>query len=84
MKVTVAISPLPQDGSKEVLKGKPTASRDNLLKPHRVYRGAVKKIAWDHGILPSTKDKILELLLNFVNQFLSGAYCSTFLYLLYS
>ncbi|XP_015878277.3 uncharacterized protein LOC107414639 [Ziziphus jujuba] len=67
---------LTMDGSKAVLKGKPTsASRDNLLKPHKVSHGRTKKIAWDHGILPSTKDKILELLHDFVNQFLSGGYC---------
>ncbi|BFG23444.1 hypothetical protein CerSpe_097180 [Prunus speciosa] len=62
------------DGSKAVLKGKPTsASCNTLLKPHS-RRGPIKKIAWDHGTLPSTKDKILELLHDFVNQFLSGGY----------
>lgn len=63
-----------QDGSKAVLKGKPTsASCNTLLKPHS-HRGPIKKIAWDHGTLPSTKDEILELLHDFVNQFLSGGY----------
>ncbi|CAB4301968.1 unnamed protein product [Prunus armeniaca] len=62
------------DGSKAVLKGKPTsASCNTLLKPHS-RRGPIKKIAWDHGTLPSTKDEILELLHDFVNQFLSGGY----------
>ncbi|KAI5347141.1 hypothetical protein L3X38_015020 [Prunus dulcis] len=62
------------DGSKAVLKGKPTsASCNTLLKPHS-HRGPIKKIAWDHGTLPSTKDEILELLHDFVNQFLSGGY----------
>lgn len=63
-----------QDGSKAVLKGKPTStSRNTLVKPHG-RRGPIKKIAWDHGGLPSTDDKILELLHDFVNQFLSGGY----------
>ncbi|XP_008234806.1 PREDICTED: uncharacterized protein LOC103333691 [Prunus mume] len=53
------------DGSKAVLKGKPTsASCNTLLKPHS-RRGPIKKIAWDHGTLPSTKDEILELLHDF-------------------
>jgi hypothetical protein len=29
---------------------------------------------WDHGRLPSMKDNILELLHDFLNQFLSGGY----------
>lgn len=62
-----------QDGSKAVFNAKPTSvSRDTLIKPHKVHRGPTKKIAWDHGILPSSKDEILELLHDFVNQFLSG------------
>ena len=64
-----------QDGSKAVLNGKPTSiSRDTIIKPHKVHRGPTKKIAWDHGRLPSPKDEILELLHDFVNQFLSGGY----------
>lgn len=63
-----------QDGSVAVLKGRPTStSCKTMLKPHNP-RGPVKKIAWDHGTLPSTRDKILELLQDFVNQFLSGGY----------
>ncbi|KAJ7974108.1 Timeless protein [Quillaja saponaria] len=66
---------LTMDGSKAVFKGNPkAASHNKLLKPHKVCRGAVKKIAWDHRRLPSTKDKILELLHGFVNQFLFGGY----------
>ncbi|TQD81578.1 hypothetical protein C1H46_032816 [Malus baccata] len=65
---------LTMDGSVAVLKGRPTStSCKTMLKPHNP-RGPVKKIAWDHGTLPSTKDKILELLHDFVNQFLSGGY----------
>lgn len=67
-----------QDGSKEVVNGRPTsASCNNTLHKPKNHRGPIKKIAWDHGILPSTKDKILELLHDFVNQFLSGGYNGT-------
>jgi len=45
-----------------------------LLKAHNVTRGPTKRIAWDHPRLPSTKDKILELLHGFLDQFLSGGY----------
>lgn len=62
-----------QDGSKEVVKGRPSASCNTMQKPQN-HRGPIKTIAWDHGILPSTEDKILELLHDFVNQFLSGGY----------
>lgn len=67
-----------QDGSKEVVKGRPTSASCNTLHKPQNRRGPIKKIAWDHGILPSTKDKILELLYDFVNQFLSGGYNGTF------
>lgn len=64
-----------QDGSKAVYKGNPSSASHNiLLKPHKVQRGPIKKILWDHGRLPSMKDNILELLHNFLNQFLSGGY----------
>ncbi|KAK7391297.1 hypothetical protein VNO78_19711 [Psophocarpus tetragonolobus] len=62
------------DGSKALLKGNPNSSHNVLLKAQNVTRGPVKKIAWDHSRLPSTEDKILELLHGFVNQFLSGGY----------
>jgi len=63
-----------QDGSKAVVKGNPNSSHNVLLKAHNVSRGPTKRIAWDHPRLPSTKDKILELLHGFLNQFLSGGY----------
>ena len=64
-----------QDGSKAFFKGNPTfTSHDKLLKPHQVQRGPLKKIVSDHGNLPSAKDNILELVHDFVNQFLSGGY----------
>ncbi|CAJ2629929.1 unnamed protein product [Trifolium pratense] len=62
------------DGSKAVIKGNPSSSHNMHLKSQNVTRGRVQKIAWDHPRLPSTKDKILELLRGFVDQFLSGAY----------
>ncbi|KAI5400283.1 uncharacterized protein LOC127091582 isoform X9 [Lathyrus oleraceus] len=62
------------DGSKAVFKGNPNSSRNMHLKSQNVIRGRAKKIAWDHPRLPSTKDKILEMLKGFVNQFLSGGY----------
>ncbi|XP_062120286.1 topoisomerase 1-associated factor 1 [Humulus lupulus] len=66
---------LSMDGSKSVFNGKPASvSSDAIIKPHKVHRGPTKKIAWNHGRLPSSKDKILELLHDFVNQFLTGGY----------
>ncbi|KAF8413264.1 hypothetical protein HHK36_001240 [Tetracentron sinense] len=62
------------DGSKTLHKGNPGTTRDILLKPHKVQRGQLKRTAWDHGRLSSSKDNILELLHDFVNQFLSGGY----------
>ncbi|TKY51371.1 timeless-like protein [Spatholobus suberectus] len=65
---------LTMDGSKAVFKGNPNSSHNVLLKAQNVTRGPTKRIAWDHPRLPSTKDKLLELLHGFVNQFLSGGY----------
>ncbi|XP_057480402.1 uncharacterized protein LOC130767528 [Actinidia eriantha] len=66
---------LTMDGSKTLFKGNPCSrSRDTLLKSHKVYRGPLKRMVWDYGRLPSTKDNILELLHGFVNQLLSGGY----------
>ncbi|KAL5813132.1 hypothetical protein ACOSQ3_028082 [Xanthoceras sorbifolium] len=63
------------DGSKAVFKGNPNCAFHNtMLKPHKGHKGVSKKIVWDHGGLPSTKDNVLELLHDFVNQFLSGSY----------
>ncbi|KAA8539990.1 hypothetical protein F0562_026682 [Nyssa sinensis] len=63
---------LTMDGSKTLFKGNPCSA--TLLKPHKNHRGPLKRTAWDHGKLPSTKNNLLELLHNFVNQFLSGGY----------
>lgn len=63
-----------QDGSKAVVKGNPNSSHNMHLKSQNVTRGRAKTIAWDHPKLPSTTDKILELLRGFVDQFLSVGY----------
>ncbi|KAL3521589.1 hypothetical protein ACH5RR_019738 [Cinchona calisaya] len=63
------------DGSKTLFKGNPcSASLDALLKAHKNHRGPSKRTVWDHGRLPSTKSKTLQLLHDFINQFLSGGY----------
>ncbi|KAL5568467.1 hypothetical protein UlMin_025042 [Ulmus minor] len=63
------------DGSKAVFNGKPTSvSSETLLKPHKVQRGRIKKIAWNNGSLPSSNEEILDFLHDFANQFLSGGY----------
>ncbi|KAK3011688.1 hypothetical protein RJ639_010868, partial [Escallonia herrerae] len=63
------------DGSKALCKGNPcSASRDALLKAHKTHRGPLKRAVWDDGTIPSTKENILGLLHDFINQFLSGAY----------
>nr|XP_027110166.1 protein timeless homolog isoform X1 [Coffea arabica] len=66
---------LTMDGSKTLFKGNPcSASHDALLKAHKNHRGPSKRTVWDHGKLPSTKTKILQLLHDFIDQFLSGGY----------
>ncbi|XP_058206068.1 uncharacterized protein LOC131319704 [Rhododendron vialii] len=71
-----AFTRLTMDGSKTLLMGNPcSASHGNLLKSHKVqHRGPLKRMVWDYERLPSTKDKILELLHDFVNQLVSGGY----------
>ncbi|KAH7853622.1 hypothetical protein Vadar_004796 [Vaccinium darrowii] len=67
---------LTMDGSKTLFKGNPcSASHDNLLKSNKVqHRGPLKRMVWDYERLPSTKEKIRELLHDFVNQLVSGGY----------
>lgn len=58
-----------------LFKGNPaSASGNSFLKVHKVQRGPLKRIAWDHGSLLLPKKNISELLHNFLNQFLSGGY----------
>ncbi|XP_021295364.1 protein timeless homolog isoform X3 [Herrania umbratica] len=66
---------LTMDGSTAVYKGNPdTASQNALLKSHKGHGISTQKIVRGHGLLPSTRNNILELLHDFVNQFLSGGY----------
>ncbi|KAI5561937.1 hypothetical protein BDE02_15G020400 [Populus trichocarpa] len=65
---------LTMDGSKAVCLGNPSSASQILLKPYKAQKGPSKKILWDHGRLPSMRDNILELLHDFLNQFLSGGY----------
>ncbi|CAH9069905.1 unnamed protein product [Cuscuta europaea] len=65
---------LTADGSKTLLKGNPSVSHEARLKAHKNNRGPIKRTAWDHVRLPSTTNKILELLYDFINQFLEGGY----------
>ncbi|CAI0449791.1 unnamed protein product, partial [Linum tenue] len=67
-------SRITMDGSTAVCKGQPGAASNALLKPHAIQRGASKKFVWDHAKFPVTKPKILELLHDFMKQFLSGSY----------
>ncbi|OMO53292.1 Timeless protein [Corchorus capsularis] len=64
-----------KDGSTAVYKGKPGSTSANaLLKSHKGHGISTQKIVRGHGLLPSTRNSILELLHDFVNQFLSGGY----------
>ncbi|KAI8564941.1 hypothetical protein RHMOL_Rhmol03G0222300 [Rhododendron molle] len=71
-----AFTRLTMDGSKTLFMGNPcSASHGNLLKSHKVqHRGPLKRMVWDYERLLSTKDKILELLHDFVNQLVLGGY----------
>ncbi|XP_057950492.1 uncharacterized protein LOC131145435 isoform X2 [Malania oleifera] len=63
------------DGSKTLFKGNPgSTSSETLSRHHKLHRGPLKRIVWDHERLPSTKYNLLQLLHNFLNQFLSEAY----------
>lgn len=63
------------DGSKTLIKGNPcSVSHDSLAIAHTKHRGPAKRTVWDQGRLPATKNKILHLLYDFINQFLGGGY----------
>ncbi|XP_031477272.1 uncharacterized protein LOC116248552 [Nymphaea colorata] len=63
------------DGSKTLLKGKPSVVHaDSLLKSHKVHRGPLKRIMWEHESLTPPNRRMLELLHGFAEQFLSGGY----------
>ncbi|XVF53482.1 hypothetical protein PTKIN_Ptkin05aG0102800 [Pterospermum kingtungense] len=66
---------LTMDGSSAVYKGNPNyASQNSLLKSHKGRGISTQNIVREHGQLPSTRNNILGLLHDFVNQFLSGGY----------
>ncbi|KAF3772833.1 hypothetical protein EJ110_NYTH56841 [Nymphaea thermarum] len=63
------------DGSKTLLKGKPSVVHaDSLLKNHKVHRGPLKRIVWENESLIPPNRRMLELLHGFAEQFLSGGY----------
>ncbi|CAI9092343.1 OLC1v1027545C1 [Oldenlandia corymbosa var. corymbosa] len=63
------------DGSKTLCQGNPSfRPSDAMLKASKNHRGPSKRTVWDHGRLPSMKNKTLRLLHDFINQFLSGGY----------
>ncbi|KAJ8536836.1 hypothetical protein K7X08_035237 [Anisodus acutangulus] len=63
------------DGSKTLIKGNPcSVSHDPLMIAHKKHRGPAKRTVWDQGTLPASKNKILNLLYDFINQFLGGGY----------
>ncbi|KAL9237361.1 hypothetical protein vseg_011919 [Gypsophila vaccaria] len=63
------------DGSKTMCKGTPTsASCDKLLKPEKVHRGPSKRVVKEYSRVPTTKRSLLQMLHEFINQFLTGGY----------
>ncbi|KAH0688185.1 hypothetical protein KY290_019855 [Solanum tuberosum] len=63
------------DGSKTLIKGNPcSVSNDPLMIAHTKHRGPAKRTVWDQGRVPATNNKILNLLYDFINQFLGGGY----------
>ncbi|OWM79610.1 hypothetical protein CDL15_Pgr023022 [Punica granatum] len=63
------------DGNKAIIKGNPTPGPcESFLKSDKISWRSTKKIVWDHGAVPLVTANILELLHDFVNQFLSGGY----------
>ncbi|KAF0924640.1 hypothetical protein E2562_010240 [Oryza meyeriana var. granulata] len=63
------------DGSKSLCKGNPnSASANSLRKIRNVQRGPQKRIAWDNELLYTPRDGTMEMLRNFLDQFLSGGY----------
>ncbi|XP_055825536.1 uncharacterized protein LOC129894059 isoform X2 [Solanum dulcamara] len=63
------------DGSKTLIKGNPcSVSHDPLIIAHTKHRGPAKRTVWDQGRVPATNNKILNLLYDFINQFLGGGY----------
>ncbi|KAK1423676.1 hypothetical protein QVD17_18983 [Tagetes erecta] len=66
---------LTMDGSKVLVKGNPCSnSHDLLLKGHKNPRGSSKKVAWESARMPTTSRKLLQMLYDYTDQFLSGGY----------
>ncbi|KAH0460279.1 hypothetical protein IEQ34_010942 [Dendrobium chrysotoxum] len=65
---------LAMDGSKMLFKDPASASTNGLAKVRKVRRGPQKRVAADNGVLSVQEENILELLHNFINQFLAGGY----------
>uniref|UniRef100_A0A0D9WDU9 Timeless N-terminal domain-containing protein n=1 Tax=Leersia perrieri TaxID=77586 RepID=A0A0D9WDU9_9ORYZ len=64
-----------KDGSKSLCKGNPnSASANSLRKIRNVQRGPQKRIAWDNELLYTPREGTMEMLRNFLDQFLSGGY----------
>ncbi|KAL5202449.1 hypothetical protein ABZP36_013401 [Zizania latifolia] len=62
------------DGSKSLCKDPGSASANSLRKIRNVQRGPQKRIAWDNELLYTTREGTMEMLRNFLDQFLSGGY----------
>ncbi|XP_052156006.1 uncharacterized protein LOC127773847 isoform X2 [Oryza glaberrima] len=63
------------DGSKSLCKGNPnSASENSLRKIRNVQRGPQKRIAWDNELLYTPREGTMEMIRNFLEQFLSGGY----------
>ncbi|KAB8098538.1 hypothetical protein EE612_027819 [Oryza sativa] len=63
------------DGSKSLCKGNPnSASANSLRKIRNVQRGPQKRIAWDNELLYTPREGTMEMIRNFLEQFLSGGY----------
>ncbi|BAF16829.1 Os05g0210500 [Oryza sativa Japonica Group] len=64
-----------KDGSKSLCKGNPnSASANSLRKIRNVQRGPQKRIAWDNELLYTPREGTMEMIRNFLEQFLSGGY----------
>uniref|UniRef100_A0A0E0HB22 Timeless N-terminal domain-containing protein n=1 Tax=Oryza nivara TaxID=4536 RepID=A0A0E0HB22_ORYNI len=64
-----------KDGSKSLCKGNPnSASENSLRKIRNVQRGPQKRIAWDNELLYTPREGTMEMIRNFLEQFLSGGY----------
>uniref|UniRef100_A0A0E0KZR4 Timeless N-terminal domain-containing protein n=1 Tax=Oryza punctata TaxID=4537 RepID=A0A0E0KZR4_ORYPU len=64
-----------KDGSKSLCKGNPnSASANSLRKIRNVQRGPQKRIAWDNELLYTPREGTMDMIRNFLDQFLSGGY----------